>query len=92
MCLSEAVATARRYGAARTYLTGFGHEVSHDEYVQIGEAIERGDPAASLNLSGSENVWIDAIVEGKPIWVRPSYDGLRISVSDDGNVRDECYD
>jgi phosphoribosyl 1,2-cyclic phosphodiesterase len=39
--LGEAIAASRRIGAIRTYLTGFGHEVSHDEYVTFGEVEDR---------------------------------------------------
>ncbi|TFK57638.1 hypothetical protein OE88DRAFT_1651482 [Heliocybe sulcata] len=85
--VKEAIAMARRFDARRTYLTGFGHEVSHDEYVAIGEAVggKRLD-APSLNVQRG----LDMIEEGEPIWVRPAYDGLRVFVGD--ATHDEGYD
>lgn len=37
----EAVNVARRMGALRTYVTDIGHYVGHDEWVAIGESLER---------------------------------------------------
>jgi len=40
--LVDALDTALKVAARRTYLTGFSHRVSHDEYVTLGEVIQRG--------------------------------------------------
>lgn len=37
--IAESIAIARRIGATRTYLTGFGHEVAHEEYITITKAV-----------------------------------------------------
>jgi hypothetical protein len=87
--IREAVNVARRINAQRTYLTGFAHEVSHDEYVTVGEYV--GGKAVD-NPTEKEKKCIDVIDEGRRIWVRPSHDGLRFEVSRSGIVRDNSYD
>lgn len=86
--IREAVNVARRINAQRTYLTGFGHEVAHDEYVTIGEYV--GGKAVD-NPTVKEKYCMDLIDEGKRIWLRPSHDGLRFEVSRGGIVRDNTY-
>ena len=39
LSLAQAVDVARRMGAPRTYLTGFSHEVSHEEYRTLLESV-----------------------------------------------------
>lgn len=87
--IKEAVNVARRINAQRTYLTGFGHEVSHEEYVTIGEHV--GGKAIS-NPTATEKYCIDLVDEGKEIWLRPSHDGLRFEVSNEGVVKDNGYE
>lgn len=87
--IADAVAVARRMGAQRTYLTGFGHEVSHDEYVTILETVN--GRKADHQLTSTEKQGLALIAEGKPIWMRPAYDGLRVFVSEDFKARDEEY-
>jgi hypothetical protein len=87
--IREAVNVARRINAQRTYLTGFGHEVSHDEYVTVGEYV--GGKAVD-NPTVKEKYCIDMIDEGRRVWLRPSHDGLRFEVSRSGIVRDNSYD
>ena len=87
--IREAVNVARRINAQRTYLIGFGHEVSHEEYVTIGEYVGGktiDDPTTM------EKYCIDRVDEGKKIWLRPSHDGLRFEVSSEGTVIDNSYD
>ncbi|TFY83986.1 hypothetical protein EWM64_g46 [Hericium alpestre] len=88
--VKQAIDFARRFDAHRTYLIGFGHEVSHDEYVTIGEYVggAKKDVAA---LTLTEKRGIDLVDEGQPIWVRPSHDGLRVSISG-SEVEDNTYD
>lgn len=88
--ITDAVAVARRMGAQRTYLTGFGHEVSHDEYVTITEAVG-GRRIVDRSLTSVEKQGLALIPAGKPVWVRPAYDGLRVLVSDDMKATDEEY-
>jgi phosphoribosyl 1,2-cyclic phosphodiesterase len=89
--LKEAVAVIRRLGATRTYLTGFGHEVSHDEYVRIGEVAGQDEQVAGPGFSEIEKRGVELMGPGKPVWMRPAYDGLKVLVSSEGTVRDECY-
>ncbi len=86
--IREAVNVARRINAQRTYLMGFGHEVSHDEYVTVGEYV--GGKAVD-NPTVKEKKCIDLIDEGRRIWLRPSHDGLRFEVSRSGKVKDNSY-
>ncbi|KAF9458325.1 beta-lactamase-like protein [Collybia nuda] len=90
MGLKESVETARRINASRTYLTGFGHRVSHDEYITIGEAV--GGITKDLErLSETERAGLELIKKGKAVWVRPAHDGLRVFIEGDGRVWDESY-
>ena len=87
--IKEAVNVARRINAKRTYLTGFGHEVSHEEYVTIGEYV--GGKTID-NSTAMEKYCIELVDEGKNIWLRPSHDGLRFEVSSEGTVKDNSYE
>ncbi|KAJ7596721.1 beta-lactamase-like protein [Mycena floridula] len=87
--LKDSIATARRIGAARTYLTGFSHRVSHDEYVTITEAVS-GKPAPE-ELTITEKKGLEMLGEGKVQWIRPGYDGLRVHLKD-SEVWDDSYD
>ncbi|KAJ3490481.1 hypothetical protein NLI96_g1414 [Meripilus lineatus] len=88
--LAESIGIARQMGAQRTYLTGFGHEVSHDEYVTFGEAA--GGKVKSTRLTPTEKQGMPLVGHGKNVWVRPAFDGLRVFVSEKGATRDEEYD
>ena len=87
--IKEAVNVARRINAKRTYLTGFAHEVSHDEYVNLGEYV--GGKVIE-NPTDREKECIDLMDEGQDIWLRPSHDGLRIGISCEGAVADNSYE
>ncbi|CAL1696278.1 unnamed protein product [Somion occarium] len=87
----DSVAYARRFDSQRTYLTGFGHEVSHEEYVILGEAVEGKFPPPNAELTENESKGLRLVGEGKQIWVRPAYDGLKVLVNKDGVARDEGY-
>ena len=89
--LAQSIEIARRMGADKTYLTGFGHEVSHDEYVTITQVVsgEKCEPARGL--TAVERQGIEMVPDGKAVWVRPAFDGLRVFVSEDRKVRDEEY-
>ncbi len=87
-CLAQSVSVARRICATRTYLTGFCHAATHEEYVSMGEIVggalkDHGEMAA-LNAKGF------SVEKGDAIWIRPAHDGLRVTV-DDGVVWDETY-
>jgi len=87
---AESIKVARQIGATKTYLTGFSHEVAHEEYVTITEAVG-GILKDTQTLTESERSGIELIPCGQQLWVRPAHDGLRLFVSEDGIVRDESY-
>jgi hypothetical protein len=84
--LKEAVETARRMDAVRTYCVGFGHEVSHASYEKIFGAIDEQDHLDELTPTEEEGVGM--IKPGDPISIRPAYDGLQVTVLEDGVVKD----
>ncbi|KAG6891073.1 hypothetical protein C0995_014162 [Termitomyces sp. Mi166 len=88
--LENAVDTARRIGATRTYLIGFGHEVAHDDLVTLGEAAGGKSPEAET-LTETVKAGLKLIRQGEDVWVRPSHDGLRVFVGGDGRVHDSSY-
>ncbi|KAF9455013.1 hypothetical protein P691DRAFT_716113 [Macrolepiota fuliginosa MF-IS2] len=88
--IAESVGIARRIGAARTYLTGFSHEVAHEEYITITEAVG-GGVKDDVQLTESERKGTELIQGGDQLWVRPAHDGLRLWVGEDNNVYDESY-
>lgn len=88
----DSIAVARRVSARRTYLTGFSHRVSHDEYVTLGEVVGGRSIEDPTQLTSREQEGFGMIEEGKKVWLRPGHDGLRVFISQDGDVRDETYD
>lgn len=88
----DSVATARRVAARRTYLVGFCHRLSHDEYVTLGEALGGKKIAEDAELTEKERQGLALIEDGEDIWLRPAHDGLRVFISEKGGVKDESYD
>jgi len=88
--LAESVSAARKIAAKRTYFTGFSHDLTHDEYVTIGEIIG-GSKKQEKKLTVNENKGAGMIRSGEKIWVRPAHDGLRV-YAQDGLIRDTTYD
>jgi len=87
--LREALSTARRIGAIRSYCVGFGHEVSHVTYEKIFGAVDgRSDRDG---LTATDLCGIGMIEPGDPIWIRPAYDGLQVTALGDGVVGDNGY-
>ncbi|OCH96706.1 hypothetical protein OBBRIDRAFT_787275 [Obba rivulosa] len=91
LSIAQSVAIARRMNAERTYLLGFSHEVSHDEYVAMGEAVG-GKELAPKALTALVRKGLAITEEGQPIWVRPAFDGLKVVISGGEGVQDEAYD
>jgi len=89
---AEAITTARRVAAQRTYLVGFCHKLSHDECVTLGEALGGKEIADTTELTVKQQEGLALIEEGEKVWLRPAHDGLRVFISEDGGVRDESYD
>ena len=87
--LKEAVSTARKIRAVRTYCVGFGHEVSHAAYEKIFEAVGGQDHLDGLSVTERDDFGM--IEEGDPIWIRPAYDGLQVTALEGGIVKDNGY-
>ncbi|KAI0651548.1 beta-lactamase-like protein [Trametes meyenii] len=91
LSLAQAVEVARRMQARKTYLTGFSHEVSHEEYRTMLERVGGRTPPQS-ELTEVVRRGLETLEDGPPIWVRPAFDGLRVFISPDGKqVRDTEY-
>lgn len=88
--IADAVTVAKKIGATRTYLTGFSHEVSHEEYVTITEAVG-GEVKSKSDLTESEKTGLGLVQGEGRLWVRPAHDGLRLFINGDGTVDDETY-
>jgi len=89
--LKESVAAARRMGAKRTYFTGFCHDGSNDEYETIFKVVNGEESLNAKHLTEYERHGISIVDGGKPMWMRPAFDGLRVWVNGDGNVNDDGY-
>ncbi|KAK7468480.1 hypothetical protein VKT23_002988 [Stygiomarasmius scandens] len=87
--LKQAINAAREIGAQRTYFTGFSHQVGHEEYVTILEAVG-GASKDGLELTDIEKEGLKLVDPGEHVWIRPAHDGLRIFI-EGGKVRDETY-
>lgn len=87
--LKEAVSTARRIGAVRTYCVGFEHEVTHASYEKIFGALDGQDHRDEL--SAVERQGFEMIEPGNPIWIRPAYDGLKVTALGGGIVKDHGH-
>lgn len=84
--LKEAVSTARKIGAVRTYCVGFEHEVSHASYEKIFGALDGQDHRDELSVV--EKQGFEMIEPGNPIWIRPAYDGLKVTAK--GGIVKDC--
>ncbi|KAJ3548556.1 hypothetical protein NMY22_g1220 [Coprinellus aureogranulatus] len=87
--LEQAISATRRVNALRTYLTGFSHDVSHEEYVKLGEIVG-GAEYNPDTLTDNEKAGLALLGDGGKLWVRPAHDGLRISIKA-SDVSDTTY-
>lgn len=87
--LREAVSTARKIRAIRSYCVGFGHEMSHASYEKIFGAVSGQDDRDGWTTA--ERGAADMIKPGNPIWIRPAYDGLQVTALEGGIVKDNGY-
>lgn len=86
--LKQAVEVVRRLGPRRTYFVGFTHDMTHEEYTEVLRALEREQDLA--NVTPEVRHAIELIEGGEKQWVRPAFDGLRIFISPDGSVAEDC--
>lgn len=86
--LAQAVAAARRLGGKtlRTYLVGFSHDVSHSKWVAIGKSLDHNGDKANEQVDDFVRSALINVPRSPSLWVRPAYDGLRISLGEDGSV------
>ncbi|KAM5537261.1 hypothetical protein V8D89_008991 [Ganoderma adspersum] len=91
LSLEQGVQYARQLRPRRTYLLGFTHEVSHEEYETMLRAVGgRRVPREELTEVVKEG--LDTLdLAGERIWIRPAFDGLQVFVSEQGEVRDNGY-
>ena len=91
LSLKQSVAYARKLKAPRTYLVGFSHSVAHDEYETLLKAVGSGCPPPPSEITDAVKRGLDMLdLEGERIWMRPGFDGLRITVSK-GRAWDSHY-
>lgn len=91
MGVREAGGAIRRIGTRRSYLTGFNHDVSHEEYVRIGEGVGVGGEREESGNVGKGIEMMREGLEGEVHWIRPAHDGLRAVILPDGRVYDDTY-
>lgn len=91
LSMEQAVGYARQLKAQRTYLLGFSHEVSHEEYETMLRAVG-GRRVPQKELTEVVKAGLDTLdLAGEKVWVRPAFDGLQVFVSERGQARDNEY-
>jgi hypothetical protein len=78
----QAVEHARKIGAHRTLLTGFSHEVSHDEWERI-LLLAEGAVLSEKEKEQERKIVRHAmklVEKGTPVCIRPAHDGMRVRV------------
>lgn len=77
--LAQSIEAIRRINTPKTYFIGFAHDITHDDWEKISDALESGN----WEEGGLSKAIMDAMehVPREPrIRVRPSYDGLLLRV------------
>lgn len=88
--LKQATETVRRLAARRSYLVGFTHDLTHEEYSEILEAVS-GEKDVTTTTSEAVQRAVELVKGEGSHWVQPAYDGLRVVVTPSGDVREvEC--
>ncbi|KAF8602693.1 hypothetical protein BDV93DRAFT_523798 [Ceratobasidium sp. AG-I] len=80
--IKDAVDTAKRIGANRTYMVGFSDHMPHSDWDTLGERLG-GKPLTEGEVERPHVLEALEVVpppekEEEGIWIRPAYDGLRI--------------
>ncbi|CUA72366.1 Putative hydrolase C777,06c [Schizosaccharomyces pombe 972h-] [Rhizoctonia solani] len=83
--IQGALNTAKRVNAHRTYMVGFSHRITHDDWNIIGDYLEGMD----LDDKQLERPNVGAAIRilpqrDEPVWIRPAYDGLRLFGNKEG--------
>ncbi|KAG8985706.1 hypothetical protein FRB90_004498 [Tulasnella sp. 427] len=78
--LDQAVQAARKIGAVRNFTLGFCHDMNHDQWLAISEAIGQPRDAWLKYTDPDVQAALGVVSEGPSVWMRPSFDGLRIVV------------
>lgn len=95
--LPSAFLLAQQLPHSRIYLTGINHCHSHDDWLAAcalvsGEALTPKLMAnADPNFLRDALAAVDTVSVTDKVWLRPTFDGLRLAVSRT-DVRDGCYD
>ncbi|EGG06920.1 Hypothetical protein MELLADRAFT_124039 [Melampsora larici-populina 98AG31] len=102
--IEDALNTAHRLGAQKTYLVGFEHGVTHKSWERACKAFGEGIPNIDKKEVNTQMRLVDigkdpelfhrtALYMGKPkspMWVRPAFDGLKISTNGE-TAQDDHY-
>lgn len=78
--LDQAVQAVRKLGATRNYVLGFNHDMNHDQWLAIGEAVGEPPETRAQNSDPAVQAALDLVSEGPTAWMRPAFDGLRLLV------------
>ncbi|EGG06849.1 Hypothetical protein MELLADRAFT_124040 [Melampsora larici-populina 98AG31] len=95
--IGDALKVAHRLGAKRTYLVGLEHGITHESWERACKAFGEEIPNIDKKQIDTQMRLVDigkdpelfhrtALYMGKPkrpMWVRPAFDGLRISTASD---------
>lgn len=90
--LDQAVSAVRRLSAKKNYLIGPTHELNHDQWVSVGEGLEKPSKGGDAMLPAVVQEALDVVSPGPAVWLRPSFDGLRIVVPEEGDPEDVGVD
>lgn len=102
--IEDALNTAHRLGAQRTYLVGLEHGATHESWERACKAFGEEMPKIKKEEISTQSRLVDigkdpelfhrtALYMGKPkspMWVRPAFDGLKIS-TDGKTAKDDHY-
>jgi len=88
--LAKSIEATRRINAPKTFFVGFAHDITHDDWEKLGDALETGN----WEKADFSKAIMDAMehVPREPcLWVRPSYDGLLLRVEAEKKLYSNDY-